>query len=119
MIRGFLSLFLLLTCSLGAQTAPVIELKVVTDRPDAFYKVGDTVRFDIDATLDGKPINTGTVQCSFSKDGVEPKRDERIDIKNGKGQVTGTLGEPGFLLLKVLTLDLKTSVLAGAAFSPA
>lgn len=118
MIRGFLSLFLLLTCSLGAQTALVIELKVVTDRPDAFYKVGETVRFDIDATQDGQPMATGTVQCSFSKDGVEPKRDERIDIKNGKGQVTGSLGEPGFLLLKVLTLDLKTSVLAGAAFSP-
>lgn len=119
MIRPLLSLSLLLACSLGAQTAaPVVTLKAVTDRPDAVYKVGDTVRFDIEVTQDGKPLPTGTVQCHLSKDGVDPKPEAKVEIKDGKGQITGTLNEPGFLLLRVGESTSKASALAGAAFSP-
>ncbi|TDU71030.1 cephalosporin-C deacetylase-like acetyl esterase [Prosthecobacter fusiformis] len=113
-------LFLFLTLSLDAQTAktPALVIKAVTDRPDAFYKVGETVKFDITVSQQGKPLSQGKVLCSLSKDGVEPRRTETLDLQNGIASLTGTLGEPGFLHLRVSTPEKPEFAQAGAAFSP-
>lgn len=136
MIRSFL--FLATALSLGAQTpapapavplvkapaapaqptGPVITLKAETQPLSALFKVGEKVTFNITVTQDGKPQPTGTVQCSFSKDGVEPRREETVTVKDGRATVTGTLDEPGFLLLRVTQPGQKEFALASAGFSP-
>lgn len=127
MIRSIL--FLALSLSLDAQT-PTFTVKAVTDKPEALYQVGDTVRFDIAVEQDGKPLAVGKVQCSFSKDGVEPKREESLEIKDGKASLTGSLNEPGFLHLRATLTEPQAAkeegqpaipavyAQAGAGFSP-
>lgn len=112
-------LFSLVSLSLYAETAPkpTLLLHAVTDRPKALYQVGETVRFDISVQQADKPAQ-GEVLCSFSKDGVEPKRTEKIPLKDGKASVTGTLDEPGFLQLRVSLPDHAEFALAGAGFNP-
>jgi cephalosporin-C deacetylase len=118
MIRSFF--FLAIAFSLSAQTPqqPSVELKVVTDRLEAIYEVGETVRFNLEVTEQGKSLPSGKVLCSLSKDGVEPKREETVEIKDGRASITGTLDEPGFLLVRFTLPGQKNFTLAGAAFSP-
>lgn len=115
MFRSFL--FLALTCAAFAQT-PAIVVKAATDRPQALYQTGETARFDLTVTQDGKPLAQGQIHCSLSKDGVEPKREETLQIKDGKATLTGTLGEPGFLLLRASIAGQKDFAQASAGFSP-
>ncbi|MEN3944025.1 acetylxylan esterase [Prosthecobacter sp. SYSU 5D2] len=118
MIRSLL--FLAIAFPLAAQTAPkpAYSLKAVTGRPKAVYEVGETVRFDLEVTEQGKSLSHGKVICILSKDGVEPKREETVEIKNGKASITGTLDEPGFLLMRFSLPGQKEFAQAGAAFSP-
>jgi len=117
-------LFSALTLSLAAQTVPTappkptLTIKAITDRPSAVYKVGETVRFDITVSQDGKPLAEGKVQCSLSKDGIEPRKTEILDIKEGKASLTGSLNEPGFLLLRVDAPGQKIFAQASAGFDP-
>lgn len=106
-----------ITHSLSAQT-PNIVLKATTDRPTALYQVGETARFDITVTQDGKPMPQGQVQCSFSKDGVEPRRMEKLVVQDGHASLTATLAEPGFLLLRVDAPGQKVFAQVAAGFSP-
>lgn len=102
----------------SAPAPPTLALKVTTDRADALYHAGDTVTFTIEAKQpDGKPANDdATAVCVLSKDGVNPQLPQKIKLINGKGTITGTLNEPGFLLLRA-SID-KTSASAGAGFDP-
>jgi cephalosporin-C deacetylase len=115
MFRSFI--FLALASAAAAQT-PALVIKAVTDRPQALYQTGETARFDLTVTQDGKPLAQGQIQCSLSKDGVEPKREETLQIKDGKATLTGTLGEPGFLLLRASIAGQKDFAQASAGFSP-
>ena len=115
MFRSFI--FLALASAAAAQT-PALVIKAVTDRPQALYQTGETARFDLTVTQDGKPLAQGQIQCSLSKDGVEPKREETLQIKDGKATLTGTLGEPGFLLLRASITGQKDFAQASAGFSP-
>ncbi|GAA5136376.1 acetylxylan esterase [Prosthecobacter algae] len=115
MFRSFI--FLALASAAAAQT-PALVIKAVTDRPQALYQTGETARFDLTVTQDGKPLAQGQIQCSLSKDGVEPRREETVQIKDGKATLTGTLGEPGFLLLRASIAGQKDFAQASAGFSP-
>lgn len=109
--------FLIVSAALRAETpVPSLTLKASTDRADAIYKVGDTVTFSIEAARDGKPLTEGKVTCVLSKDGIQPQPTKTVEIKDGKATLTGTLSEPGFLSLRVIS-D-KVFALAGAAFDP-
>ncbi|MES2735139.1 MAG: acetylxylan esterase [Verrucomicrobiota bacterium] len=115
MFRSFI--FLALASAAAAQT-PALVIKAVTDRPQALYQTGETARFDLTVTQDGKPLAQGQIQCSLSKDGVEPKREETVPIKDGKATLTGTLSEPGFLLLRASITGQNDFAQASAGFSP-
>lgn len=115
MLRAFL--YLSLACSATAQT-PALVIRAVTDRPQALYQTGETARFDLTVTQGGKPLAQGQVQCSLSKDGVEPRREETLQIQDGKATLTGTLNEPGFLLLRASIAGQKDFAQASAGFSP-
>ncbi len=80
------------------------------------YKAGETATFTIEASQGGQPIKEGRVDCVLSRDGWKPQPPRMVTIADGRGTLTATLEEPGFLLVKG-TLG-KTSALAAAAFDP-
>lgn len=109
--------FLILALPLAAQT-PALVIKASVDKPQALYQTGDTARFEIVVTQGGKPLAEGKVQCNLSKDGVEPRRQETVEVKNGKASITGSLNEPGFLLLQASIPGQKETAQASAGFNP-
>ncbi|MCA9023461.1 MAG: hypothetical protein KDA74_25105, partial [Planctomycetaceae bacterium] len=60
-LRAVIALAICLSLAPTANAAEKYELKVVTDRPDAIYKTGETARFLISLTKDGKPAVGETV----------------------------------------------------------
>jgi cephalosporin-C deacetylase len=103
----FPALFLLLAVAAHAQQ---LTLQVSTDRADATYKAGETATFTIEASQPAE------VTCIFSKDGVQPQPARKVMLEGGKLSLTGTLGEPGFLHLRVSSA--KAVAQAAAAFDP-
>lgn len=75
-------------------------LKVVTERRDALYRVGDAVTFKLELTLDKRPVPDAEVQWTINKDGVPPATSGKVRLVNGTATVTGKLDEPGFLLCR-------------------
>lgn len=100
------------------------KLKVVTDRTDAIYQVGDKAKFQISVSKNGQPVKAGKVSYSVD-DYIAPASKEyprgNIALDGSTSNVTVTLNQPGFLRCQVTykTPDGKTlQGVAGAAFSP-
>jgi cephalosporin-C deacetylase len=93
-----------------------IAIKATVDRADAIYQVGEMVTFSVEATLEGKPVQDGTVVGVLSKDGVQPQPPQTLELKDGKATLRGKLDEPGFLLLRA-TIG-KTTAMASAGYDP-
>lgn len=96
-------------------------LKVSPDRPDAQYRIGETVTFQLALTLDQRPVADAEVQWTLTKDGVPPTTSGKVRLLNGTAIVTGQLGEPGFLQCRAtFTSPAKRPYagLGGAAVEP-
>lgn len=105
-----------LDCLLAQEAPTSVVIKVKTNREDALYRKGDSVEFSIEATQNGTPLTEGKVTCNFSKDGVEPKSIQNVELKDGKAIVKGSLDEPGFLQLRASIG--KVTAIAAAGFEP-
>jgi len=107
----------------GAFAAEAAQLVIKADRSTAIYKRGEPVQFRIvlksDDDRDGIPGET-TVFWQLTRDGCEPSRQGEIVLKNGVGQVSGQLDQPGFLQCKVTARvdGRELSGLGGAAVAP-
>lgn len=107
------------TATAPVAVAPALAFKAVTDRPEAIYKVGETVTFTITASENGAAAkDIPAVTCVLSKDGWEAQAPKQIPLVDGKAILTGTLAEPGFLHLRVTLPGRKEVALAGAGFDP-
>lgn len=106
----FPALFLLLAVVAQAQQPAAPTLKVITDRPDATYKAGETATFTIESSQPAE------VTLVFSKDGVQPQPAKKVKLEGGKLSLTTKLDEPGFLQLRATSG--KASALAAAAYDP-
>ncbi len=105
---------------------PACQLKVVTDRPDALYQVGQTARFEIRVTRAGEPVSSGTL--SYTVDDFITDNPPPSDYPRGQLQLTGkplavsvTGRKPGFLRCRVSfrTEQKKTlRAVAGVGFDP-
>lgn len=103
--------------SLSAQQgASPLTLKVMTDKPDAVYRIGESVTFSIEVVSDNKPVESGSVTCVVSKDGIEPQSPKALPLAGGKATLVGSLSESGFLSVKVSSN--KVQALGGAAIEP-
>ncbi len=121
LVSSCLTLALLLSLSASAVAADKYELKVVTDRPDAIYKTGETAKFLISLTKNGKPVSGEKVSYTV---------DNFIGGASGFPQGSKTLGEeptevevtsdkPGFLRCVVkVGAPVNQTKIAGAGFSP-
>jgi cephalosporin-C deacetylase-like acetyl esterase len=76
-------------------------VKVSADRSDALYARGQTVAFTVRVEHQGKPLESGEVTWTLSKDGVDPRRTGRAVLTGGQATITGSLNEPGFLQCNV------------------
>jgi cephalosporin-C deacetylase-like acetyl esterase len=107
-----------------AADAPVAPLKLTarTDRPDAFYKKGETVTFLFELTNKGEPVADGELKWTLSKDGFGSLSTGVVKLDNGKAGITGKLDECGFLQCRVSYPAPKetppVAATAGAAVDP-
>jgi cephalosporin-C deacetylase len=119
-VRG---LVLLASPALLAQsetTATNYLLAVSTDRPDAIYRKGEKIAFQIKLLLDQQPVDAA-VQWTISKDGVPPTSHGTLNLAHGEGTVTGKLDEPGFLQCRVTfrpPAGKSLGAVAGAGIDP-
>jgi len=102
---GFIAVLIAVTAptlhAQSNQTSTTYLLTVSTERPDAIYRKGEAVSFQIKLLLDQKALDGAEVQWTLSKDGVPPTRSGRLKLDHGNGTVTGQLEEPGFLQCQV------------------
>jgi cephalosporin-C deacetylase len=101
------------------EAKPRDVLSAAADRADALYRRGETVTFLIELKHDDKPVDSGEVEWTLTKDGVAPTRNGKAKLEGGKARVTGTLDEPGFLQCRVTAQvgETKLTALGGAAVS--
>jgi cephalosporin-C deacetylase len=101
----------------AAAAKSAVKVTAATDRADAQYHVGETVTFtiSIDAGSEAAPK---TVTCVLSNDGWKPEPPKQVAVVDGKATLTGTLKEPGFLLLRASLPGTTAAAMAGAAFDP-
>jgi len=105
----------------AAQSSNSLVLTVSTDRADAIYRQGETVKFTIQLLRDGKPADDAEVQWTITKGGVPPSQSGRAKLSHGTATVTGKLDEPGFLQCRATfqgTNRLARTAVAGAAIDP-
>ncbi|WP_162525186.1 acetylxylan esterase [Rariglobus hedericola] len=96
---------------------------MTTDRPDALYRRGETVSFEIkwkNTTTEPAASFPREVHWRVSKDGVAPVREGTLSLKDGHATVTGSLDEPGFLQCKVTVVegDVTHTAMAAAGIEP-
>jgi cephalosporin-C deacetylase len=86
-------------------------VKVSCDRPDAIYKVGEEIKFQIESNIDGE------CAYSLSEDGFKQlsKGSDKL-VKGATTTITSKLDKPGFLQIRV-TVG-KQQFIAAAAFDP-
>lgn len=110
----------------GAQARPLqptaYDLRVTTDRAEAFYHRGEPVTFTITLTHSNQSLDSAKVKWRISRDGKEPALQEGASLtKAGRVMLTGQLDEPGFLQCRAdfsLPGETVPSGRAGAAIDP-
>lgn len=80
------------------------QCQVLTDRPEALYKVGEKVRFTITVQKAGKPVTEGKATYVLSVDGAKQLAQGTLDLSHQPVVVEGSLAEPGFLQCRVVYL---------------
>lgn len=120
-LRPLLTLALCLMLAQAATAADKYELKVVTDRPDAIYKVGETAHFLISLNKNGKPAVGETVTYTVDDfiPGAPGYPKGKLTMGEQPVEVSVTADKPVFLRCVVTSANKNIkSQIAGAAFSP-
>lgn len=100
----------LAACALpdGRAQQPKAVLQITCSRPDATYKVGEKVTFNIKSAEDGEATYRAT------EDGHRLIDQDKVMLKKGNsGSLTFVLDRPGFLQLRI-ELNKKTAIAAAA-----
>lgn len=90
-------------------------LSVETDREDAIYGRGETVTFKIELQHNQQLAHDQNIEWTISKDGAATLGAGTITLKEGRGEVTSSLDEPGFLQCKVRFKQSRPALTALAA----
>ena len=116
-----LHLTLLLSLSAFASAADKYELKVVTDRPEALYKTGETAKFLISLTKNGAPVSGEKVSYTVDNfiGGAAGYPKGTLTLGDKPAEVEVTSDKPGFLRCIVKAgAPVNQTGTAGAGFSP-
>ena len=104
----------------SAQVQPNTFIKIITDRPDAIYKVGEKAVFRVSIATHA-PAAIGELAWKLTLDGAMLLNEGTISLQAGTGTVQGSLTQPGVLQLKVTpsaNVEILGTGMAGAAFEP-
>ncbi|HOX58796.1 MAG TPA: acetylxylan esterase [Verrucomicrobiota bacterium] len=107
--------------TLAAQATTNYSLTVSTQRPDAIYRKGEEVVFNIRLAHQEQLVPEAEVQWTLSKDGVPPITTGTLKLSDGRGVISGKLNEPGFLQCRVTfaaTDGSTRAAVAGAGVAP-
>ena len=110
-----------LLASASIASAAQVDLRVHTDREDALYSQGETIRFNITLHDGDTPMQGETVTYHVSKDGIGELAAGELTTTAEPFTVEASLDEPGFVRCRVQWVDAdgKTiTKLAGAAVDP-
>lgn len=103
-----------------AAVADTYKLKVVTDRPEAIYKVGERAIFQVTLVKGEVPVEGVELTFRLSNDGYQVVEEGKV--KSGSAaKVLGSLEKPGFLRINVEGKGSGTttfSASAAAGFDP-
>lgn len=117
---GVLALLALSVPALAAGAKP--KLVVVTDRPEATYKRGETATFNVSLVDEGGTLVGGRrVTVTFTRDGVGPATTATVETSAERpvgASYTYADGEPGVIRCVAAYEELKLTAVAGAAFDP-
>lgn len=109
-------------CGLYAQSSAKKDkyvINVVTDKQDAIYGAGDTIRFNVSLLEDGKPVTGKELDYVITADGQDAVAG-KINSSEKPVIIETKLCDPGFVLCRVSINDGDKSVykLGGAAVEP-
>ena len=91
-----------LSAASAVETKPAeYVVAVETERPEAIYRQGEKVIFNIRVLHHQQPAAEGLVSWTVSKDGVPPIQKGEAQLHNGQAAIEGKLNEPGFLHCEV------------------
>lgn len=98
---------------------PRFELTLGADRPEARYKVGESVAFRAELLVDGQPARDLALPYQLRRDDYELVATGNLEFAEGRAELRVPFGKPSFLLL-VVTLPGAAAkpVLAGAGCEP-
>ena len=102
------------------QVQPNTWIKAETDRPDAIYKVRETVVFRVTMAANA-PAASGELSWKLTLDGARLLKEGTLKLESGTATVEGSLDQAGVLQLKVTPtthVELPGIGIAGAAFDP-
>ena len=103
--------FLAAACVFAQEKVPVTTIKVLTDKPDALYEKGETVKFSVTLMDDDKAVPGKKLTYSLLGDGLDTK--SGVIETTGEASVIQTkLDRPGFILLNV-SYDLNGKSIKG------
>lgn len=120
-VQTCLTLALILSLTAFAAAADKYELKVVTDRPDALYKKGETAKFLISVTKNGDPVSGEKVSYTVDNfiGGASGYPKGTLTLGDKPTEVEVTSKKPGFLRCVVKAgAPVNQTKTAGAGFSP-
>jgi cephalosporin-C deacetylase-like acetyl esterase len=103
------------------ETRTDYELTLRADRQSALYKVGETVRFQGQLLLGGRPAQKTVLRYVLRRDSHERIAAGALEFRDGKAEVTHRWNRPGFMLCTVSfprSMGRIKPVSAGAACSP-
>lgn len=102
----------------GVRAEEAVPLTVVSDRPGAIYRKGETAGFRISVNEKGRPVEDRLAIWVILKNGLAPVASGTIPLQNGEATVSAKLDEPGFLLCQVRLSGEEKPGLGGVAFDP-
>jgi len=96
------------------------RIVVSVDRETAVYRAGERAVFRVRVLREGIAIDGGEVAWTLSTDGMAPLQTGTAPLREGVAEISGQLGEPGFLRCEVVYRQGAETwtAAAGAAFDP-
>jgi cephalosporin-C deacetylase-like acetyl esterase len=95
------------------------EITISPDRKMPVYQCGENAVFTVSVKNEGKPVEAGTFTVKMGVFGGQDLSVTPVDLSKGNPiTVSGTLKEPGFILVTASGLSGAKNALAGAGFEP-
>lgn len=114
------SILLCLAPALLSAQGAAVDVSVSPDRPAWLYAIGDTARFRVQLSVNGRPLSGVPVTVDIAQERMRPMRVDTLVSGTQPRIVTATLRDPGFVRVtaRAVVNGQSYSGSAAAGFSP-